>query len=90
MRPSTTDTQLPSLKVSDTASKRLLTPAAAHTDQKDTQALLKAQEAVLDVQARPYGESSTSLNATVAVSLDSQPGLFPEPPRPSAPTTTKP
>ena len=89
MRPLTTDTQLPALKVSDTASKRLLTPAAAHNDKKDTQALLKAQEAVLDVQAR-YAASSTSLNATAEASLDSQPGLSPEPPRPSAPTTTKP
>lgn len=61
MRPSTTDTQLPSLKVSDTASKLLLTPAVAHNDKKDTQALLKAQEAVLDVQARPYGEATALL-----------------------------
>lgn len=61
MRPSTTDTQLPSLKVSDTASKLLLTPAVAHNDKKDTQELLKAQEAVLDVQARPYGEATALL-----------------------------
>lgn len=61
MRPSTTDTQLPSLKVSDTASKLLLTPAVAHNDKKDTQALLKAQEAVLDGQARPYGEATALL-----------------------------
>ena len=61
MRPSTTDTQLPSLKVSDTASKLLLTPAVAHNDKKDTQALLKAQEAVLDVQARPYVEATALL-----------------------------
>lgn len=61
MRHSTTDTQLPSLKVSDTASKLLLTPAVAHNDKKDTQALLKAQEAVLDVQARPYGEATALL-----------------------------
>lgn len=61
MRPSTTDTQLPSLKVSDTASKLLLTPVVAHNDKKDTQALLKAQEAVLDVQARPYGEATALL-----------------------------
>lgn len=61
MRPSTTDTQLPALKVSDTASKRLLTPAVAHNDKKDIQALLKAQEAVLDVQARPYGEATALL-----------------------------
>lgn len=61
MRHSTTDTQLPSLKVSDMASKLLLTPAVAHNDKKDTQALLKAQEAVLDVQARPYGEATALL-----------------------------
>lgn len=61
MRPSTTDTQLPSLKVSDTASKLLLTPAVAHNDKKDTQALLKAQEAVLDAHTRPYGEATALL-----------------------------
>lgn len=61
MRPLTTDTQLPALKVSDTASKRLVTPAAAHNDKKDAQALLEAQEAVLDAQARPYGEATALL-----------------------------
>jgi hypothetical protein len=61
MRPLTTDTQLPALKVSDTASKRLVTPAVAHNDKKDAQALLEAQEAVLDAQARPYGEATALL-----------------------------
>lgn len=61
MRPLTTDTQLPSLKVSDTASKLLLTPAAAHNDKKDTRALLEAQEAVLDAHTRPYGEATALL-----------------------------
>lgn len=61
MRPLTTETQLPSLKVSDTASKLLLTPAAAHNDKKDTRALLEAQEAVLDAHTRPYGEATALL-----------------------------
>lgn len=61
MRPLTTETQLPSLKVSDTASKLLLTPAVAHNDKKDTRALLEAQEAVLDAHTRPYGEATALL-----------------------------
>lgn len=61
MRPLTTETQLPALKVSDTASKLLLTPAVAHNDKKDTRALLEAQEAVLDAHTRPYGEATALL-----------------------------
>lgn len=61
MRPLTTETQLPSLKVSDTASKLLLTPAVAHNDKKDTRALLEAQEAVLGAHTRPYGEATALL-----------------------------